>query len=67
MDGCVEQPEDYLYSSARNYADMSNLLEVDVLFFNIYIVQISFCKAGALLLKRRSERRYVEQGLEMTK
>jgi hypothetical protein len=24
----VEKPEDYLYSSARNYADMDGLLEV---------------------------------------
>lgn len=27
----VEKPEDYLYSSARNYAGLSNYLEVDVL------------------------------------
>ena len=26
--GVVEKPEDYLYSSARNYADMDSLLEV---------------------------------------
>ncbi len=26
--GIVERPEDYLYSSARNYADMAGLLEV---------------------------------------
>jgi len=26
--GIVEKAEDYLYSSARNYADMENLLEV---------------------------------------
>lgn len=28
----VEHAEDYLYSSARNYAGLSNLLEIDVLF-----------------------------------
>jgi len=27
--GIVDQPEDYLYSSARNYAGMSGLIEVD--------------------------------------
>ncbi len=27
--GWVEQPEDYLYSSARNYADMESLIEID--------------------------------------
>jgi hypothetical protein len=26
----VQNPEDYLFSSARNYADMENLLEVIV-------------------------------------
>ena len=26
--GIVEKPEDYLYSSARNYADMENVFEV---------------------------------------
>jgi len=26
--GLVEHPEDYLYSSARNYADMENVLDV---------------------------------------
>ena len=25
----VEKPEDYLYSSARNYADMDALIEID--------------------------------------
>lgn len=29
--GIVEKPEDYLYSSARNYADMKGLLDVVVL------------------------------------
>ncbi|MFH0864672.1 MAG: hypothetical protein V1904_00650 [Bacteroidota bacterium] len=29
--GIVENPEDYLYSSARNYADMKGLLDVVVL------------------------------------
>jgi len=27
--GLVEFPEDYLYSSARNYAEMENLIEID--------------------------------------
>ncbi len=27
--GWVEKPEDYLYSSARNYADLEGLIEVD--------------------------------------
>ncbi|WP_262713337.1 hypothetical protein [Algoriphagus aquimarinus] len=27
--GIVEKPEDYLYSSARNYAGMKGLIEVD--------------------------------------
>jgi REP element-mobilizing transposase RayT len=27
--GWVEKPEDYLYSSARNYTGLSNLLEID--------------------------------------
>ena len=29
--GIVENPEDYLYSSARNYADMDFLIEIDFL------------------------------------
>jgi REP element-mobilizing transposase RayT len=29
--GLVEQPEDYLYSSARNYAEMDYLMEIDFL------------------------------------
>jgi hypothetical protein len=28
MAGIVLNPEDYLYSSARNYADLENLLEI---------------------------------------
>jgi putative transposase len=28
-EGLVEKPEDYLYSSARNYAGMKGLLEVE--------------------------------------
>ncbi len=31
VDGIVEKAEDYLYSSARNYSDMDNLLEIDFL------------------------------------
>jgi putative transposase len=31
--GIVEKPEDYLYSSARNYADMDSLIEVIKLSF----------------------------------
>jgi hypothetical protein len=27
--GIVENPEDYLYSSARNYSGMKGLIEVD--------------------------------------
>ncbi len=27
--GWVANPEDYLYSSARNYADMESLIEID--------------------------------------
>lgn len=27
--GIVENPEDYLYSSARNYAGLKGLIEVD--------------------------------------
>ena len=27
--GWVRNPEDYLYSSARNYADMESLIEID--------------------------------------
>jgi len=30
--GIVENPQDYLYSSARNYADLPGLLEVEFLF-----------------------------------
>ncbi len=30
-DGIVVQPEDYLYSSARNYAKMENVLEVEII------------------------------------
>lgn len=29
--GMVSNPEDYLYSSARNYAELSNVLEIDYL------------------------------------
>jgi len=29
--GWVENPEDYLYSSARNYAEMEHLMEVDLI------------------------------------
>lgn len=29
--GWVENPEDYLYSSARNYAGLSNLLEIEMI------------------------------------
>ena len=29
--GIVEKPEDYLYSSARNYADLENLFEIDLI------------------------------------
>ncbi len=29
--GCVERPEDYLYSSARNYAQMDALIDVDLI------------------------------------
>ncbi|SKB91101.1 hypothetical protein [Alkalitalea saponilacus] len=31
VEGIVERPEDYLWSSARNYAGLSNYLKVDVL------------------------------------
>ncbi|MEA2042222.1 MAG: hypothetical protein U9N85_06675 [Bacteroidota bacterium] len=31
--GIVQYPEDYLYSSARNYADEENILVVSVLSF----------------------------------
>jgi len=34
VDGLVEKPEDYLYSSARNYAGLDGLLEVEVLHVN---------------------------------
>jgi len=27
--GWVENPEDYLYSSARNYAELNTLIEID--------------------------------------
>ncbi|MES2680896.1 MAG: transposase [Bacteroidota bacterium] len=30
-DGIVEKPEDYLYSSARNYADLDSVLRVDLI------------------------------------
>jgi len=29
--GIVEKPEDYLYSSARNYYGMKGLIEIDLL------------------------------------
>ena len=29
--GLVEKPEDYLYSSARNYADLDSVMEVDII------------------------------------
>jgi hypothetical protein len=29
--GLVEKPEDYLYSSARNYAGWSGLIEADLM------------------------------------
>jgi hypothetical protein len=28
--GIVENPEDYLYSSARNYSEMGTLIEIDI-------------------------------------
>ena len=31
VDKIVEKPEDYLFSSARNYADLDNELEVFIL------------------------------------
>ena len=31
--GIVEQPEDYIYSSARNYASLGNILDIDLLSF----------------------------------
>jgi REP element-mobilizing transposase RayT len=31
--GIVEHPEDYLYSSARNYASLESVLEIDLLSF----------------------------------
>ena len=31
QDRIVEQAEDYLYSSARNYADLESVLEVEVI------------------------------------
>jgi putative transposase len=30
-EGIVEKPEDYLYSSARNYAGLRSVLEIDLL------------------------------------
>jgi REP element-mobilizing transposase RayT len=30
-DGIVEKPQDYLYSSARNYADLDAMLRVDLI------------------------------------
>jgi hypothetical protein len=32
MAGIVEKPEDYLYSSARDYQGIKGLIEIDVLF-----------------------------------
>jgi len=29
--GIVEKPEDYLYSSSRNYAGLDNLLKIELL------------------------------------
>ena len=31
--GIVEKPEDYLYSSARNYAELDCMLNIDLLSF----------------------------------
>ena len=31
--GIVEQQEDYIYSSARNYASLKNILDIDLLSF----------------------------------
>lgn len=33
--GIVEKPEDYLYSSARNYAGLSSLLEIEYITFPV--------------------------------
>jgi len=30
--GIVEQPEDYIFSSARNYSGLSGKIEIDYLF-----------------------------------
>jgi len=35
----VQHPEDYLYSSARNYASLSAVLEVEVLVLPVVIVR----------------------------
>lgn len=32
--GIVEKSEDYLYSSARNYADLEAVLDIDLLSFS---------------------------------
>ncbi len=32
--GIVEKPEDYLYSSARNYASKDAVLDVEILTFS---------------------------------
>ena len=31
MDGIVDRPEDYLYSSARNYLGENGILEIEVI------------------------------------
>jgi putative transposase len=37
--GIVLNPEDYLYSSARNYAGLDNLLDVEILSLPVIVVK----------------------------
>jgi FMN phosphatase YigB (HAD superfamily) len=37
--GIVSNPEDYMYSIARNYADLENLLEVELLSLPAIVVK----------------------------
>jgi REP element-mobilizing transposase RayT len=37
--GIVVNPEDYLYSSARNYANMDNILDIELLSLLVIVVR----------------------------
>jgi hypothetical protein len=38
-DGIVEKPEDYLYSSAKNYAELDSLIDIELIPHQLWKVQ----------------------------